>query len=147
MNRENDTEEIIVDVTEEEYKSDLAHGLHEDEVMKAGRHKFIRGGFLTRHGITSDPAKIRISVDIDINRLNDFKHQTSSIKHQTSSIKHRTSNIQHQASSIKHQTSNIKHQASNIKHQTSGIKHQTSSSVSISCPSSLRIAIRLHITL
>ncbi|MDM8550884.1 hypothetical protein QUF72_12425 [Desulfobacterales bacterium HSG2] len=77
MNKESNTEEIIVDVTEEEYKSDLARGLHEDEVMKAGRHKFRRGGFLTRHGITSDPAKIRISVDIDLDILNYFKERAS----------------------------------------------------------------------
>ncbi|MDM8549927.1 hypothetical protein QUF72_07615 [Desulfobacterales bacterium HSG2] len=77
MNRENDTEEIIVDVTEEEYKNDLARGLHEDEVMKAGRHKFRRGGFLSRHGVTSAPAKIRISVDIDPDILSYFKERAS----------------------------------------------------------------------
>ncbi len=77
MNRENDAEEIIVDVTEEEYKSDLAHGLHEDEVMRAGRHKFRRGGFLSRHGTTSVPEKIRISVDIDLDILSYFKGRAS----------------------------------------------------------------------
>lgn len=72
-----DTKEIIIDVTEEEYKSDLARGLHEDEVMRAGRHKFRRGGFLSRHGITSVPAKVRISVDIDLDILSYFKERAS----------------------------------------------------------------------
>jgi hypothetical protein len=66
MNREANTEEIVVDVTEDEYKEDMRRGLREDEVMKPGTHRFKRGGFLSRHGITSSPAKVRISVDIDI---------------------------------------------------------------------------------
>ena len=77
MNRENDTEEIIVDVTEEEYKKDLARGLHEDEVMKPGCHRFRRGGFLSRHGITPVPVKVRISVDIDIDILSYFRERAS----------------------------------------------------------------------
>ena len=77
MNRENDTEEIVVDVTEEEYKKDLARGLHEDEVMKPGRHRFRRGGFLSRHGITPAPAKVRISVDIDTDILSYFRERAS----------------------------------------------------------------------
>lgn len=78
MNRENDSaKEVIIDVAEEEYRSDLARGLHEDEVMKAGRHKFRRGGFLSRHGITSAPAKVRVSVDLDLDILSYFKERAS----------------------------------------------------------------------
>ncbi len=77
MNRETDTEEIIVDVTEDEYESDLARGLRENEVMKPGRHKFRRGGFLARHGIASVPGKVRISFDIDVDILDYFRQRAS----------------------------------------------------------------------
>ncbi len=46
---EDDGETIIVEVSEEDYQRDLAAGLDEDEILKPGRHKFIRGGFLKRH--------------------------------------------------------------------------------------------------
>ena len=65
MNRENDADTTIINVTEEEYYRDLSRGFHEDEVMEPGRHKFKRGGFLRRHGIDARQPKIRISVDID----------------------------------------------------------------------------------
>lgn len=67
---ETDNKEIVADVTEDEYESDLRRGLQEDEVMKPGRHKFRRGEFLRRHGITSVPTKVRISADIDLDILN-----------------------------------------------------------------------------
>lgn len=46
---EDDGETVIIEVSEEDYQRDLAAGLDEDEVLKPGRHKFIRGGFLARH--------------------------------------------------------------------------------------------------
>jgi hypothetical protein len=46
---EDDGETIIIEVSEENYQRDLAAGLDEDEILKPGRHKFIRGGFLKRH--------------------------------------------------------------------------------------------------
>ena len=46
---EDDGETIIIEVSEENYQRDLASGLDEDEVLKPGRHKFIRGGFFKRH--------------------------------------------------------------------------------------------------
>ncbi len=74
--------EIIVDVTEEEYRRDLATGLQEDEVLKPGRHKFKRGGFLARHKIKPDQAasqvKVRISINLDLDVLNYFKQRAAS---------------------------------------------------------------------
>jgi hypothetical protein len=46
---EDDGETVIIEVSEEDYHRDLAAGLDEDEVLKPGRHKFKRGGFLARH--------------------------------------------------------------------------------------------------
>jgi uncharacterized protein (DUF4415 family) len=89
MNRENDVDAITINVTEEEYHRDLARGLHEDEAMKPGRHKFKRGGFLRRHGVDATPPKIRISVDVDQDIVDYFKKRASdadSYKHEFNEI-------------------------------------------------------------
>jgi hypothetical protein len=46
---EDDGETVIIEVSEEDYRRDLAAGLDEDEILKPGRHTFKRGGFLARH--------------------------------------------------------------------------------------------------
>jgi len=46
---EDDGETVIIEVSEENYRRDLAAGLDEDEILKPGRHKLRRGGFLARH--------------------------------------------------------------------------------------------------
>jgi uncharacterized protein (DUF4415 family) len=74
--------EIIVEVTEVEYRRELATGLREDEVLKPGRHKFKRGGFLARHGIKPDQissqVKVRVSIDLDLDILTCFKQRAAS---------------------------------------------------------------------
>lgn len=77
MNKEKYNDDIIVDVSEIEYQKDLARGFHEDEVMKPGRHRFKRGGFLKRHCTDTEPGKIRISVEIDLDLLSYFKERAS----------------------------------------------------------------------
>ncbi len=56
-------DEGYVEISEEEYLEDLASGLSEDEVLKPGRHKYIRGGFLKRHP-NFDPAKVKTTIYI-----------------------------------------------------------------------------------
>lgn len=46
---EDDGETVIIEVSEENYQRDLAAGLDEGEILKPGRHKLRRGGFLARH--------------------------------------------------------------------------------------------------
>jgi hypothetical protein len=46
---EDDGETVIIEVSEEDYRRDLAAGLDEEEILKPGRHTFKRGGFLARH--------------------------------------------------------------------------------------------------
>ncbi len=69
-------DEGYVEITEEEYLEDLASGLSEDEVLKPGRHKFIRGGFLKRHP-NFNPATVEtvvhISLGLDLEVLKYFK--------------------------------------------------------------------------
>lgn len=56
-------DEGYFEITEEEYLEDLAAGLSEDEVLKPGRHKYIRGGFLKRHP-NFDPATVKTTIYI-----------------------------------------------------------------------------------
>jgi hypothetical protein len=46
---EDDGVNVIIEVSEEDYKADLAAGIDEEATMKPGRYKFKRGGFLARH--------------------------------------------------------------------------------------------------
>jgi uncharacterized protein (DUF4415 family) len=75
------SKEIAVGVTEEEYQADLAKGLKEDEILKPGRHKFRRGGFLSRHGLkpadSASPIKVRISINLDLDVLEYFKQRAA----------------------------------------------------------------------
>ncbi|MBE7468583.1 MAG: hypothetical protein DPW09_23050 [Anaerolineae bacterium] len=78
----NKTKEIIVDVTQDEYQADLARGLEDDEVLRPGRHKFNRGGFLTRHGLNPEDAavdstQVRIVINLDLDVFNYFKQRAA----------------------------------------------------------------------
>lgn len=46
---EDDGENVIIEITEEDYQRDLAAGIAEEETLKPGRYKMKRGGFLARH--------------------------------------------------------------------------------------------------
>ena len=46
---EDDGENVIIEVSEENYRRDLEAGLTEEETLKPGRYKLKRGGFLARH--------------------------------------------------------------------------------------------------
>lgn len=75
------TKEIVIDITNKEYQADLAKGLREDEILKPGRHKFKRGGFLRRHGMkpqeATAPVKVRISINLDLDVLEYFKQRAA----------------------------------------------------------------------
>lgn len=46
---EDDGLNVTIEIADEDYLADLAAGCDEDETMKPGRYKFVRGGFLKRH--------------------------------------------------------------------------------------------------
>jgi hypothetical protein len=43
------TEEIVLEVTQEDYEEGLKRGWTDDDMLKPGRYKMKRGGFLARH--------------------------------------------------------------------------------------------------
>jgi hypothetical protein len=46
---EDDGENVIIEISEENYRRDLEAGIDEDAMLKPGRYKMKRGGFLARH--------------------------------------------------------------------------------------------------
>jgi len=45
---EDDGENVTIEVSEEDWKKDLAAGVDEELILKPGRYKMRRGGFLAR---------------------------------------------------------------------------------------------------
>ena len=46
---EDDGETVTIEISEEDYRRDLAAGIDPDATLKPGRYKLKRGGFLARH--------------------------------------------------------------------------------------------------
>jgi len=46
---EDDGENVTIVISEEDYQRDLAAGVDPDAILKPGRYKMKRGGFLARH--------------------------------------------------------------------------------------------------
>jgi len=46
---EDDGEDVVIEISEEDYQRDLAAGVDEDAILRPGRYKMKRGGFLARH--------------------------------------------------------------------------------------------------
>lgn len=42
-------DEVILEVTQEDYEEGLKRGWTDDDMLKPGRYKLKRGGFLARH--------------------------------------------------------------------------------------------------
>ncbi|HVF49703.1 MAG TPA: hypothetical protein VNA19_06435 [Pyrinomonadaceae bacterium] len=46
---ETKTEEVVLEVTQKDYEEGLKRGWTDDDMLKPGRYKMKRGGFLARH--------------------------------------------------------------------------------------------------
>ena len=44
-----EAEEVVLEVTQEDYEEGLKRGWTDDDMLKPGRYKMKRGGFLERH--------------------------------------------------------------------------------------------------
>jgi hypothetical protein len=42
-------EEVVLEVTQKDYEEGLKRGWTDDDMLKPGRYKMTRGGFLARH--------------------------------------------------------------------------------------------------
>ncbi len=68
------SDEVYIDVTEEQYQAMQAEGIDEEALLEPGRHKFVRGLFKKMHP-DYDPkkAKVRISIYLDADVLAWFR--------------------------------------------------------------------------
>ncbi|MGH9767428.1 MAG: BrnA antitoxin family protein [Blastocatellia bacterium] len=74
------TKEVIIDVTEEDYRRSKAKGIKEEALLKPGRHKFARGANpLVRVGLlpATPPKKTRISILLDEDIIEHFKKRAA----------------------------------------------------------------------
>lgn len=72
--------EVIIDVTEKDYRRSKAKGLEEESLLKPGRHKFTRGANpLIRAGLlpAAPPKKTRISILLDEDVIEHFKKRAA----------------------------------------------------------------------
>ncbi len=56
---EDDGENVVIEVSEDDYRRDVEAGMTEDETLKPGRYKMKRGGFLARHPELKDKTRKR----------------------------------------------------------------------------------------
>lgn len=72
--------EVVIDVTEGDYRRSRAKGISEESLLKPGRHKFARGvNPLARAGLlpATAPKKTRISILLDEDIIEHFKKRAA----------------------------------------------------------------------
>lgn len=72
--------EVIIDVTEKDFRRSKAKGISEEALLKPGRHKFARRASpLVRAGLlpATPPKKTRISILLDEDLIEHFKKRAA----------------------------------------------------------------------
>ena len=54
--------DVVIDVTKDDYRQEIATGVSEEYALKPGRHVFRRGGFKARHREFSEVKKTSVKV-------------------------------------------------------------------------------------
>src|SRR5260370_829204 len=74
--------EIVIDVSDEDYRRDVADGAPKEHTLKPGRHVFRRGWFKERHAdfasTKQTPVKVRVNLYLDVDIVNYFKDRAKS---------------------------------------------------------------------
>jgi uncharacterized protein (DUF4415 family) len=74
-------EDVILEITEDDYRHEVKSGVNEEHALKPGRHVFRRGGFKARHpNFDSKNAAIKVQVNIHLDRdiVEHFKRRAKS---------------------------------------------------------------------
>lgn len=70
--------DVVVEVTKEQYDTQLASGLSEDEILAPGKHTFRRGGFKERFpNYEAKASKARINIYVDLDVLQHFRERAA----------------------------------------------------------------------
>lgn len=73
---------MVIEVTQEEYDRKIASGADPENTLTPGRHVFVRGGFMKRHGLTQEDmkemlkpknTKVGVYIKLDLDVLDFFK--------------------------------------------------------------------------
>jgi uncharacterized protein (DUF4415 family) len=74
--------QVVIDVTKDDYRREIASGVLKEYALKPGRHVFRRGGFKARHPefaeVKKTPVKVRINIYLDLDIVNYFKERAKS---------------------------------------------------------------------
>ena len=80
MKAKKKSEEVRIDVTEEEYQAMRAKGIDEDALLEPGRHTFVRGLFKKMHpDYSPQKSKVRISIYVDADVLAYFRRRAAEL--------------------------------------------------------------------
>jgi uncharacterized protein (DUF4415 family) len=79
-----DEQSGVIEVTPEDYADARARGLSPDETLRPGQHRFERGGFLKRHGLTpaeveAASVQIEIKLPLDSDVLDYFQQRAAAV--------------------------------------------------------------------
>ena len=74
-------DEIVIEVTEDDYRREVKSGVNESHALKPGRHVFRRGGFKARHpdfDAKNAAVKVQVSIRLDLDIVERFKGRAKS---------------------------------------------------------------------
>src|SRR5947208_17156184 len=82
-------DDVVIEVTEDDYQREVKSGVNESQALKPGRHVFRRGGFKARHpnfDAKNATVKVRVNIRLDRDIVKHFKERaksTDSAKYET----------------------------------------------------------------
>ena len=82
-------DDVVIEVTEGDYRREVKSGVNESQALKPGRHVFRRGGFKARHPDFDGKnmtVKVQVNIRLDRDIVEHFKERaksTDSAKYET----------------------------------------------------------------
>src|SRR5207244_1327401 len=77
----NSDQVVVIEVSEDDYRSEVNSGVNEEHALKPGRHVFRRGGFKARHSSFDSrgaAVKVQVSIHLDRDIVDHFKKRAKS---------------------------------------------------------------------
>ena len=74
-------DDVVIEVTEDDYRREVKRGVNESHALKPGRHVFRRGGFKARHPDfegKNTTVKVQVNIRLDRDIVEHFKERAKS---------------------------------------------------------------------
>ncbi len=74
-------DDVVIEVTENDYRREVKSGVNESDALKPGRHVFRRGGFKARHpnfNAKNTAVKVHVNIRLDRDIVEHFKERAKS---------------------------------------------------------------------